>query len=239
MPPYDPFLRIEGLTAVNGPASINAVLLDSVTSVPYEGVWFPWMFVKQGSLEVSGSMSTLSCQLYGTNAMAPTNSYTITMTGTAATGNNLTTNLILPTGTITAVFADTTGNTTTQIATGVAAAINTAVQASTPMWGIVATSATNVVTITWPAIPPTQGGGGFVSQSSPAIAPMMAITTAVSGSASETMTLAAGSTGSAVGSAITALSMTQFTVSARFLKVRITTLTGGGANITATAQGSA
>ena len=234
--PYDPLVRIEGLPSISGPASINAMLLDMVSSTPFEGIWVPWLFVKQGSLEVSGSMSTLSLQLYGTNLLYPVNSYTITCGGTANTGNVVQLNFTTPLGVFQAAFTDTTGNTTTQIAQGIVASINTnAVLAS---FGFQASNLANVVTVTWPSQVPTVVLPGY-STTTPSVLQVVTIATNVTGSATETLAVAAGTTGSAVGSAITSLGMTQFTLSARWLKVRLTTLTGGGANITAVAQGTA
>lgn len=233
--PFDPLVRVEGIPAVSGPTSISAILLDAITATPYEGIWVPWLFTKQGSLEVSGSMSTLSLQLFGTNAINPVNSYVITVGGTAATGNVVTFTFITPTGTFTASFTDTTGNTTTQIAAAVVAAINS--NSILSSLGFQAANLANVITVTWPSASPP---GSFpYTTSSPSIAQVVTMTATASGTASETFAIAAGSGGSSLGSAITAFGMTQFTVSTRWLKVRLTTLTGASANVTAIAQGTA
>ena len=181
-------------------------------------------------------MSTLSLQLYGTNVLNPVNSYTVTCGGVAATGNSLQLNITTPLGTFQVSFADTTGNTTTQMAAGLVAAVNSSMTLL-PL-GFQASNLANVVTITWPSQVPAPTLAAYTT-ASPAVLQVVTIATAVTGTASETLTVAAGSGGSAVGSAITALGMTQFTLSARWLKVRLTTLTGASATITAIAQGTA
>lgn len=236
--PSDPLVRIEGLSAINGPASVNAVLLDSVQTANFEGIWVPWLFVKQGSLEVSGVMSTLSLQLYGTNSLSPTNSYTLTIGGSATNMDVVTIAFNFPgLPAINVPFTVTTGLTNPQIATGVGNAINAS--ATLLAIGVSASVSSNVVTVTWPSSAPLNSIGQFSSTSSSPVALFLNLSSSVSGSATETVTIAPGVGGSTVGSAITALGMTQFTISARYLKIRITTLTGGGATITAIAQGTA
>lgn len=233
--PYDPLVRIEGIPAVSGPTSINATLLDNIQATPYEGIWVPWLYTKQGSIEISGSFSSLSASLFGTNSLNPLNSYTITVGGTAATGNTITLTVITPSGTFSVTFNDTTGNTTTQIAAGVVAAIAASTLLSS--LGFQATNLANVITLTWPSSPPP---GSFpYTTSSPPVAQVVTLTVTASGTASETFAVASGVGGSSLIASITALGMTQFSVSARWLKVRLTTLTGGGANVTAIAQGTA
>lgn len=232
--PSDPMVRIEGLSAINGPASINAVLLDLVTSAGYEGVWVPWLFTKQGSLEISGTFATLSCQLWGTNAINPLNSYTVTITGSATAADVITLTFVTVPGTITASYTVAGGNTVTQMAAGLVAAV-LANQAFAQQ-GIQATNVAGVVTVTWPSPAPFYGQGAY-STNNPGYAPNINLTAAVTGSATESVAIAPGAVGSSLGSAITAAGMTQFTFSSRWLKLRITTLTGG--NVSAVAQGTA
>lgn len=231
--PYDSIVRIEGIPSVQGPTSISAVLLDNIAAVPYEGIWVPWLFTKQGSLELSGTISTLSCQLYGSNSLSPLNSYQITVGGTLTIGDVLSAVFTTPSGTVTAVYTTAAGNTTTNMAAGLAAFINTSM--SFAALGFTASSAGAVLTVFWPSVAPPPVVP--YTTSSTATAQVVTVATSVVGSATETMTVAAGVGGSALGSAITALGMTQFTYTARWLKIRLTTLTGG--SVTAIAQGTA
>lgn len=231
--PTDPIVRVEGLSAISGPASINSTLLDAVSVANYEGVWAPWLFVKQGSLEVSGTFATLSCQLFGTNQINPLNSYAITIAGSFTAADIITLNFTTPLGVLAATYTVSGGDTATVAAAGLKNFINTSSAFSAQ--GFQASNVAGVLTVTWPT-PPFLGAGSY-STSNPAYSPIVTVTSSVSGSATETVAVAAGSGGSALGSAITASGMTQFTLSARWLKVRITTLTGG--NVTAIAQGTA
>jgi hypothetical protein len=232
--PYDPILRAEGIQAINGPASLNAILLDTITSVPFEGIWVPWLFVKQGSLEISGTFATLSCQLYGTNALSPLNSFVVTVTGSGTLNDVSTLLFTLPTVVVPIAYTSVGADTPTVIATALVASINA--NASLLALGFRATNLAGVITVTWPSPSPFFGPGAATT-SSPGVAPVLLLTSSVTGSATEIFAIAAGVGGSALGTAITALGMTQFTFSARWLKIRITTLTGG--NVTAIAQGTA
>lgn len=233
--PYDPFLRTEGLSAINGPASVNATLLDTVTSANYEGVWLPWLFVKQGSLEISGVFTGLSCQLYGTNAQSPLNSYAVTITGTVLnSGDVVTLTFTTPLGVLTAAYTLGAAATLTTVAAGLAAIINTTLAFAQA--GFMAFSLAGVLTVTWLSVVPLTGQFTF-STSSPGVIQNVIVGSSVTGSGNEAVAVAPGSGGSALGTAITAAGMTQFTFSSRWLKVRITSLSSG--SVTAIAQGTA
>lgn len=232
--PYDSLTKIEGIQAVNGPASINATLLNGVTSAIFEGIWVPWLFVKQGSLEISGSFASLGCQLVGTNALNPVNSYVFTIGGSATNNDVINITFAIPGASLLATTTVVTSETVTAMAAALAAFINTS--AAFAAYGFQATNLAGVLTVTWPNTFPTSG---VYSTSQPPVSPIVIPTTAVSGAATETVTTAAGVGGSNIGASITAAGMTQFTISSRWLKVRVTALTGGGANVTAIAQGTA
>lgn len=231
---WDPFVKIEGIPSTNGPTSINAILIDNISTVPYEGIWVPWMYTKQGSLDVFGTFATLSLQLYGTNQTSPMNSWTVTMGGTATNNDVVTLNIATQTGTIAVPITITTAETTTQMAAALAAAVNT--NSSCAAQGITASSNAAVMTLSWPSPAPAQTMFPYTT-SMPAVTPLISLSSSVSGAATETVGIAAGTGGNTIGAAITAASLTQFTASARWLKIRVTTLTGG--NLTAIAQGSA
>lgn len=233
--PYDPFMKIEGLSAINGPASINGTLLNAVTTANYEGVWLPWQFVKQGSLEVSGTFSGLSCQLYGTNIQSPLNSYAITLTGTTRNASDVVTlNFTTPSGVLTAAYTLGAGETLTTIAAALVAVITAS--AAFAAAGFMASNLAGVITVTWPSLVPS-AVGSFYTTSSPGVIQNVQVTSSVTGTGNEAVAVAPGAGGSALGAAITAAGMTQFTLSSRWLKVRISTLASG--SVTAIAQGTA
>lgn len=251
--PNDPFLRTEGIAAINGPASINAVLLDGVASANFEGVWVPWLFVKQGSLEITGTATSYTLSLLGTNAVSPLNSYAITIAGSSTAADVITLTFSLPMGTLVAAFTVLGGNTATQNAAGLVAAIG-ANQAFAAQ-GIQASNLAGVITVTWPSITPSSSGGAYTT-SNPGLIQVITVSSSVSGSATETVAVAPGtggsllptanpSTGAITNAAIangtsgfgTLPFMVQFSASARWLKIRVTVLSGG--NITAIAQGTA
>lgn len=234
--PWDPIERIEGMQSVVGPASINVVLADAVASVPYEGIWVPWLYSKFGSVEVYGSMSTLSCQLYSTNRIDPLNSYVVTVGGTLTVGDTLTVGATTPSGVLVATYTTVAGDTTTTMAAGLAAYINQSIAFAS--LGFTATNNAAVLTVNWPSIAPPSGMIPYTT-SNPAVAQTVTLTTSVSGSATETMTVTCGVDGSTVGSAMTTLGNVVSLPTVRWLKLRVTTLTGSGAVIDAIAQGAA
>jgi hypothetical protein len=240
--PYDALIRIEGIPAVSGPTSLNAILLDGVSTASYEGIWFPWLFVKQGSLELSGT-STFSLTLWGTNALAPLNSYAFTIAGSTTNLDILQINFATPFGVHQAFYQTVTSDTPTIQAAGLAANIN-----STPAFAAMGFQASNlagVLTVSWPSVSPASAGQYFTT-SSPGIAQVVNVTTAVTGGATETIATAVGVGGSAIAATLaaatsslttmTAPGLYQFTASARWIKVRLTSVTG---NLTAVAQGTA
>ncbi len=232
---WDPLYRIEGIPSVQGPTSINAQLLDGVNTANFEGLWVPWLYVKQGSLEISGTFATLSCQLYGTNAISPLNSFTATIGGTITNGDTVSLNFSFPASNLVTITVPVvTAETTAQIAAALVAGINA--NPTLASYGVQASAPASVITITWPSPSPFPGQGTYTT-SNPDVAPVLTLTSAVTGGATETVAIAPGVGGSTLGSAITAAGMTQFTFSARWLKIRVTTLTGG--NVNAIAQGTA
>src|SRR5690242_8859492 len=86
------------------PLGVSAMLADSIVAanLPYEGLWVPALFAKQGTLQVFGNFTTLSADVYGSNARDwPLNTYTATIAGTETDGDTLTltfTNPLLPAG---------------------------------------------------------------------------------------------------------------------------------------------
>lgn len=225
--PYDPLVRLESSYDVTTPISISAILADAVQSTPYEGVWVPWSLASSGSVELSGSMSTVSAQLYGTNLISPLNALVVTIGGSATNGDVVSLNFNTPLGVVTATTPIVTSETVTQMAAALAAFIN----ASTAFaaLGMSASSVAGALTVTWPVRFPGNNQ----------VAPVVQVTSSVTGGASETVAVAVGTTGSVMGAAFTTLGLSQISAQARWLKMRISTLTGGGASVTAMAQGTA
>ena len=219
------------------PFDVALQLLDNATVATTEGLWLPARFVKNGSVEVAGSMSTLSVQLLGTNQFnEPMNAFTLTVGGTVATGHTVTvtmTNSNIPGGTA-SVFYLTTG---TDTANTVAAAL-AALMATSPGMiasGVVPSVAAAVITAQYPSIFPQASGP--VPQYGANDGNMLTFSGSSTGA--ETVTVAGVTTiGSAIGSAITALGITALTILPRWIRARMTTLTGGSAFINATFCGA-
>jgi hypothetical protein len=224
----------------NGPFSLSSLLLDSVTAAGYEGVWVPTKFLKYATVEVEGSFSSLSISLYGTNldSVGAVNQNVLTIGGSVTASDVITltfANANLAGGTEAVAYTAHGGDTTTTIATALAAAINA--DANLKALGFAATSNAAVVTVTFPSIPQS---GELLSPSSPGSSNATRITSSVSGSATETIAITAGSNGTLLGSAITAAGLTSLAnyLSLRYIKARLTTLTGSNASVSAALQGA-
>jgi len=226
---------------LTGPFGARASLGAGVTSAPAEGIWVPVEFLKNFSVELSGTFSGASVQLYASNqGVEPGNSITITIGGTVATGDVLTINFVSPiVGTVPVTYTTVAGDTATTIAAAFAAAINalaTNPNAAFQGLGVSASSSAGVITIDWPSIAtkaqaPNDMPAGFnVSVTEPVFANFLSFTTSTTGS--ETFTLANGTTGQTLGAAITAAGFTQFPGTAvRWIKARFTALTSGSADV--------
>lgn len=204
-----------------GPFSFQALLADSIQKPLYEGLWVPTGFLKSASIEVFGTFTSLSMGIWGTNRQAPLNTYTVTVGGsiTAADVATLTfRNPNLPGGIATAAYPVAGGNTTTTIATALAAAINA--NAALAALGVRATSVAAVLTITWPTVPPNMN----TSFSSPGVASNIALAGSVSGSATETLTVTLGADGVAIAT-VTAVGLTTIAQVPAYMKIRLPTLT--------------
>lgn len=213
------------------PYGIIVPVAPGIKAANFEGVWAPISGAKLATLELYGSMSTLSLQLYGTNdpLIAGDNAYTITIGGTITNGDTLTAtfaNASLPIGSEAVTIPVVTADTTTTLATKLAAAINA--DANLLALGFSATSAAAVVTVSFPSFAPGSGAAGNGVQAN---ANLTQITISTTGSSTETGTVATTTTGTALGSAIAAFGLTALTVLPAFIKARVTTLTGTNAII--------
>ena len=241
MPARDPAYAWTEAPA-NGPAVLNAALLDNAATATTEGLWMPTGFGKSGSVEIAGSMSTVSVSLLGTNQIAePLNEFTLTLGGSATATDTVTVELDNPNiagGKATVTYTVAVSDTLTIIAAALAALIaqNTGFQGA----GVVAQSVVAVITVSFPTIYPRG------ANDTPSYGTLFANQCTFSGSSlasgggagSETVTVAGVTTlGSAIGSAITALGITALTIVPRWLRARMTTLTGSGAFINANFNG--
>lgn len=225
---------------LGSPFDIGALLLDAAAVAGTEGLWLPTRFAKTGSIEFAGSMTTMSASILGTNQMGePLNQYTLTIGGTVTTNDIVTITAANPNaagGTVAVPYPAIGGDTTTTIATKLTALINANIGMAG--LGVTATSAGAVITTSFPSIWPQ--GNAEVPVYSVFFGNTTTFTGASSGSSTETVTVAPVTTiGSAIGSAVTALGITALSILPRWMRVRLTTLTGGGANITATFSGAA
>lgn len=218
---------------ISGPFSAGAVILPPVSAAPGEGVWAFSGAAKIASVEIFGSMTTLACQLWGSNALAPpANQYVVTFAGSPAVNNTVTltfSNPNLPSGTRAITYTLLAAPTVTIVAAAVAGLINADVVMTS--LGFSATSSVGVLTIFYPAVP--QAG----TSSSPAIANATTLSAGVTGGG-VTATVAFGTNGVALGSSITALGLTSITVIPRWITLRLTTLTGSTPSIGANFNGA-
>lgn len=221
------------------PFSAQAMLADSVTAanLPYEGLWVPASFLETMTVELSGSISTLSLDIWGTNQLNPVNTYTVTLGGSETDGDTLTltfSNPLLPGGSEAVAVTTSGGESLGSIATALAAGINT--DANLAPLGFRAAAASDVVTITWPSLP---GVAPSTFNSSPPYASPTILTATKSSGASETLTIGNGADGTNLTSShLTALGLSAITpMPVGWVKARITTLTGTNAIISAAMQG--
>lgn len=219
-----------------GPFAISSILADGLVTadLPYEGVWVPVKWAEEATVELSttGSPGTIQVDIWGTNQQNPTNTYTVTVGGSVSPGDvlNLTfASRNLPSAGIEVSYTADSSDTTSTIATALAAAIN----ANTMLQGlgIIAKAAAAVVTVNWPSVAPNLAPtAGNTPSSPPAPQNTLYITPSKSSGASETLTLACGADGTNLTpSHLSAAGLTALTpMPVRFVKARVTELSGSG-----------
>lgn len=220
----------------NGVFSQNSLLIDAISAAPYEGLWVSAQFLKNACIETEGTFGSMSFQLYGTNldSVGAVNQYTATIGGSVTTGDVVTLKILsgnIHAGSESVSYTTVGGDTTTTIATALAAAINADTVLNSI--GVQATSAAAVITITFPSAVSNINA----TPSSPFLQNQITISSTVSGSATETVTVAVGSNGIAIGSAITSKSLTNISPIPKYIKARLTAVSGG--NATVALQGNA
>lgn len=236
----DPYIQYEA-PPFNGPQAAWASLGRWITAAPFEGVWVPTKFLKYGSLVVdaSGVVASINGSILASNAPElPLNTYTVTVGGTVTTSDPLAlifANPNLPGGSITVSYVALGPDTTTTIATALAAAINGS--AALAAQAIIASSVGPVVTITFPS----QAAATPSSSFSPSNTPppnQTALTETVGGSATEMLAIGLGTDGQVISS-VTGLGFIQLSPLPRWMKFRLATLTGTSPIVSANFNGVA
>ena len=223
------------------PYDIGLQLLDHATAAGTEGLWLPTSTAKEGSIEVSGSMSTLSISILGTNQLPePLNQFTATVGGSATSGNVVTLDAVnsnIPGGAASVSYVVSSTDTLAAIAAALAALVNTTNgQATMASCGITAQAVSTAITLSFPSIWPAANTESYPYGTARSNA------TVFSGSSNgtETITIAPVTTlGSVIGGAITALGIYEVPMLPRWMRARLTTLTGSGAFIDSTFAGPA
>lgn len=216
--------------AFGGPYGIHGLALPGVAAPIYDGCWVPMFGAKLVSLELAGSMDTLGVDVYGSNSLGdPGNGYTITVGGSETDGDIVTLNISnpnLPAGVVNVSHTAAGGETVAQVA----AALNTAINAQADLnaLGIKSSVLSAVITLSYPSVA-AQSGNSNPSQPGIANPTTVAYT---KGSNSETVTIAVTTNGTKLGSTLAAFGLTALTVVPRWVKARLTTLTGAGATVT-------
>lgn len=224
----------------SGPFDMAATIVDGAVAPGTEGIWIDTGFCKSLNLELFGSMSTLGVDVYGSNApMIPLNQYVVTVGGSATAADILTlifANQNLAVSPRNVAYTVPTSPTINGVAAGIAAAINadTALQGL----GVSAAAVGAVITISSPSSPPGAGYPPSGSPSSPPPSNAIVLTDSLSGGASETLTIAAGTNGTKIGSTIAGFGFTSITTVPRWLTARVVTLTGVGAVATGNVHGT-
>lgn len=224
----------------SGPFALGCTFLANATATPMEGLWLPTGWAKTGSISIEGQMSTLSVQLWGSNLLPqPLNQYVVTITGSTVVGDTVSITFTNPnlagTGTRQVTSAALPGSATvTQVAAALALAINT--DTVMTALGFQASNVAGVLTIQYTSYPQNQNIPD-VSGYNP-LSNQTTITFSKTGTGSQVGTIAFGGNGNTVGSAITSLSLTTISNLPRWMTARLTTLTGGGASISASFSGS-
>lgn len=216
-----------------GPFDMTSQTVD-VTAPGFDGVWIPAAYLKFTSASIDGQWSTVSVDLVASlHHEDPGNSNTITIGGTTATGNVITTTLSTIRGVIAIPYTVTGTDTTTTEAAAIAALINA--NNTLGSLGIQATAASGVITLSWPSVAPgveveNQSAGFEGTQSTPSFSNYVAVTMASTGS--ETFAIATGTTGDVIQTLTSAgLSSTTTVTPFRWVKFRVNTLTGTNAHV--------
>ena len=213
----------------NGPFDAVAALITAAGAAGIEGLWIDAGFAKNQSIELTGVMSTVGLELFGSNAPSmPPNEYLITVGGSATATDVLDitfSNENLPGGSHTVAYTVPASPSIDGVAAGIAAAINA--DATLQALGFSAAAVSAVITLSYPSFPP---GSPAPTPSSPGPSNATTLAFNVNGG-SETLTAAVGTNGTQIGSTIAALGITALTVNVRWLTARLVTLTGSTPNV--------
>lgn len=208
-----------------GPFSLDAILADAVAA-KFDGCWIDAGSIHAASLEITGSFSAVSVDFYGSNDLPPPpNGYTVTVGGSVTAADTLTLtigNRMLEGGELDVEYVPVDGDTTATIAAALAALI-TASPALAAL-EISAAAGAAVLTLSYPsAVPPARWQSPSPTLPQPNNA--TTVVSAVSGGATETLTVATLTNGTKIAT-LAALGLTAVTVMSRWIKARISALTG-------------
>lgn len=217
------------------PLAAAANLLNAVSQVPYEGVWVPFSFFKNGTVEITlpGSGTGAAVSIFGTDNPNPLNTYVLTLGGSITATNVINLNFtpggnVLP---FTVPYTVVGGDTTNTILAGhIAAAINAS--AGAKAIGLVAVGGAGIITLTWPSAQPPQSA----ETPSPTAPPVMNTlgVAYTQGGNTETIAVTTGADGISISGALATatpgpLALTPLPV--RFIKARLTALATGTCSV--------
>lgn len=209
-------------------------LAQGVTAVPVQGPWLPCSLFSQASAEVYGSYASVSSGILLANSyFPPMNGYKVTIGGTITPGDVLSLTVTSSVaGVQTVSYTVTSGNTLNQIAASLAALL--AANLSLAAAGFLVSEGSGIIVVQFPSLPPgyTWSGAGLVA-STPANSPpinYVTVSTSVSGSATETMTVSLVNNGATIQTlnATTPHALLPG-MPARWVQGNVSVLTGAGA----------
>jgi hypothetical protein len=217
------------------PFAQQSKLLDRVSTVPYEGIWTPMMFPKTVAIECVGSWSTVNVNLVVSCALEiPNNTVTVTVGGTIHTGDNLNVtfgNALLTNATQTITYVVQAGDTITTAAAALAALIS--VHPNLAQCGYQATSVAGAISITFPSNAtnlPNNANYLGSPLTPPANNTQFSISVTGTG-ATTTLTYANGTDGTPITPSLTSNTTQNIQAAYRYIKARLTTLTGSNAYV--------
>jgi hypothetical protein len=212
---------------------LEGPLCSGVAAAPYEGVWVPFAFAKNATVELQAGSTGASADVWGTNQVNPTNTYKLTVAGALTTNDVI--NLVFGTqsGSVTVAYTVVAGDTTATILAGhLAAAIN--VSAALAALGVSASSSAAVITVTWPSVAPGAGTPEFQQPSSPPARNDLTFSYTAGGN-TESITPALGTDGVNLTSAhLTTAApgpIAPTPLPVRWIKARVTALSSGTAQV--------
>lgn len=209
-------------------------LAQGVTAAPVQGPWLPCSLFSQATAEVYGTYTTVSSGILLANSyFPPMNGYKVAVGGTVTPGDVLSITVTSSVaGVQTVNYTVASGNTLNQIAASLA--ILLAKNAQLAAAGFLLSEGSGVIVMQFPSLPPgySWSGAGLVA-STPASSPpinYVTVSTSVSNSATETMTVGLVNNGPTIQT-LNATSPHALLpgIPARWVQGNVSVLTGAGA----------